>query len=129
VIIMLTKAETDACRRHLLSLKSRLKGDLSQLEDEVLRQTGGEASGGLSNVPLHLADLGSDTFEEELALNLLSNQEQMLNEVNDALTRIEQGEFGRCEECQKDISKGRMSALPYTRHCVECARKLQKKPG
>lgn len=122
---MLTQAEKDAYRQRLLALLGRLDRERSQLKDEALQGTGGEASGGLSNVPLHLADLGSHDFEEELTLGLLENEEQLIEQINGALERLEQGVFGRCAACQKPIAKERLQTLPYALHCVECARKFQ----
>jgi RNA polymerase-binding transcription factor DksA len=122
----MTKAELEAFRQSLVSLRNRLTGDVSQLADEALRAIGGEASGSLSNAPLHMADLGTDNYEQEFTLSLLQNQEQALEEITHALDRIDRGTFGRCEECQGPIPKARLQALPYTRHCVACARKLQQ---
>ena len=122
----MTKAELQSHRETLLNLRRRLTGDVSHLADEALRARGGEASGSLSNAPLHMADLGTDNFEQELSLNLLQNQEHALKEIDEALQRIRQGSFGRCEECGEPIPKGRLQALPYTRHCVACARKLEQ---
>ena len=122
----MTKADLDSYRELLVSLRSRLNGDVTHLTDEALRSTGGEASGSLSNAPLHMADLGTDNFEQEFTLSLLQNQEQALDEIREALRRIERGTFGQCEECHQPIPKARLQALPYTRHCVECARKLQQ---
>ena len=122
----MTKADLDSYRELLVSLRSRLNGDVSHLADEALRSTGGEASGSLSNAPLHMADLGTDNFEQEFTLSLLQNQEQALDEIRDALGRMDRGTFGQCEECHQPVPKARLQALPYTRHCVECARKLQQ---
>jgi len=122
----MTKADLDSYRELLVSLRSRLNGDVTHLADEALRSTGGEASGSLSNAPLHMADLGTDNFEQEFTLSLLQNQEQALDEIRDALGRLDNGTFGQCEECRQPIPKARLQALPYTRHCVECARKLQQ---
>jgi DnaK suppressor protein len=122
----MTKAELETYRERLLALRNRLSGDVSHLDDEALRARGGEASGSLSNAPLHMADLGTDNFEQEFTLSLLQNQEQALGEITEALERVRQGNFGRCEECEGAIPKGRLQALPYTRHCVACARKLQQ---
>jgi DnaK suppressor protein len=121
----MTRAEIDHYRRRLLKLKRRLGADLSELEEETLRPVGGEASGGMSEVPVHPADLGNDEYEEEINLTLLENEAQVLAEVNDALARIESGTFGRCENCGREISKERLEALPYARYCIRCARKLQ----
>ena len=122
----MTKAELESYREALLTLRTRLRGDISHLADEALRARGGEASGSLSNAPLHMADLGTDNFEQEFTLGLLQNEEQMLQEIDAALHRLDQGTFGRCEECQRPIPKARLQALVYTRHCVDCARKLQQ---
>jgi DnaK suppressor protein len=122
---MLTKAELDAYRQRLLGLMGRLSGERSYLKDEALRPEGGEASGSLSNLPLHLADLGTHQFEEDVALTLIENEEQLIEQINDALERIEQGTFGRCEVCKQEIPKERLQVVPYARRCVACARKPQ----
>src|SRR5262249_26347854 len=122
----MTKAELDTYRETLLALRRRLNADVSRRADEALRAMGGAASGSLSNAPLHMADLGTDNFEQEFTLSLLQNQEQALEEITEALERIRHGTFGLCEECKGPIPKARLQALPYTRHCVACARKLQQ---
>src|SRR6516165_1039411 len=110
----MTKAEMDTYRGHLLALQNRLNGDVSLLADEALRQNQRDASGDLSSMPIHMADIGSDNFEQEFTLSLLQNEEQVLGEIADALERISQGTFGRCEECQNAIPRARLNALPYT---------------
>ena len=122
----MTQAELNTYRQQLTDLRNRLRGDVSHLTNEALRQLGGEASGSLSNTPIHMADLGTDNFEQEFTLGLIQNEEQALDEIGGALDRIEQGTFGRCEECHKEIPRARLQALPYTRYCVECARKLEQ---
>jgi DnaK suppressor protein len=77
-------------------------------------------------MPIHMADLGTDNFEQEFTLSLLQSEEQVLGEIAAALERVNQTTFGRCEECQGDIPRVRLNALPYTRYCVECARKLEQ---
>jgi len=124
---MISKAEAAAYRQPLLALRSRLNRDRSQLEDEALRGIGGEAAGGLSDIPLHLADLGSQGFEEEMTLGLLESEEQLSDEINAALDRLDQGVYGRCATCGQGISNKRLQALPYARHCMACARKLTRK--
>jgi RNA polymerase-binding transcription factor DksA len=122
----MTKAVLDGFRQQLLDLRNRLKGDVTNLADEALRKAGGEASGSLSNMPIHMADLGTDNFEQEFTLSLLENEEQALEEINAALDRIAKGKFGECEECDKEIPRDRLKALPYARHCLACARKLEQ---
>src|SRR6266480_6471632 len=119
----MTKTDLETFRQSLLNLRARLSGNLSHLAEEALRTTGGENSGGLSNTPNHMADLGTDNFEQEFTLSLIESEEGRMKEINAALDRIEHGGFGRCEECQKVIPKARLQALPFTRYCVDCARK------
>jgi DnaK suppressor protein len=122
----MTKTELHAFRDQLVVLRDRHNGDVSHLADEALRRTGGGAAGNLSNMPIHMADLGTDNFEQEFTLNLLQNEEQLVEEIAAALERINQGKFGLCEECQGAITKARLQAMPYARYCVECARKLEQ---
>jgi len=122
----MTQAELNSYRQQLTDLRNRLRGDVSHLTNEALRQLGGEASGSLSNTPIHMADLGTDNFDQEFTLGLIQNEEQALDEIGGALDRLAQGTFGHCEECHKDIPRARLQALPYTRYCVECARKLEQ---
>jgi DnaK suppressor protein len=121
----MTPADTDLYRQMLLLLRQRLTGDVSHLKDEALRRNG-SAGGNLSNMPIHMADLGTDNFEQEFTLSLLQNEEQVLDEIAAALDRLQKGRFGRCEECQGVIPKARLQALPYARFCVACARKAEE---
>jgi len=122
----MTRKEMEPYWKTLVGLKKRLGGDLSDLEQEGLRGTGGEASGSLSNIPIHPADLANDNYEEEVTLSLLENESQLMADVIDALHRIEQGTFGRCQECGREIAPARLKTLPYARHCMECAQALQQ---
>ena len=112
-------------RQTLQTLKSRLRGDLSQMTDEALGGDNGGGTGNLSNVPLHMADLGTDNYDQEFTLGLIENEQVTLDLVNEALERMDLGTFGRCVECGDPISKPRLQAIPYVRHCIRCARKLE----
>src|SRR6266403_5000286 len=118
----MTKTDLQAFQQQLNALRSRHNGDVTHLADEALRRTGGGAAGNLSNMPIHMADLGTDNFEQEFTLSLMQTEEQLIGEISAALDRIKQGSFGLCEECQESIPKARLQAVPYARHCVACAR-------
>ena len=118
----MTASERRAYRQQLEVMLHRLGRKRAQHKEEALRGAGAEASGGISNMPLHPADLGSHEYEEAVTMNLVESEEQLLEEVNDALARLERGVFGICEQCQKKIAKGRLQALPYARYCMACAR-------
>jgi RNA polymerase-binding transcription factor DksA len=123
----MNKVEMKRYRDSLEALRDRHNGDASHLADEGLRRTVGGGGGNLSNMPIHMADLGTDNFEQEFTLSLLQNEEQVLGEIQAALERISQGNFGTCEECEEEIPSARLQVVPYTRYCVECARKLEEK--
>lgn len=123
---MMTRPKNEQYRQQLVELRNRLTGDVSALTDEALRHNQKDASGNLSSMPIHMADIGTDNFEQENTLNLLANENQVLEEIADALDRIKDGKFGLCEECGQEILKARLEALPYVRYCVECARKLEQ---
>jgi DnaK suppressor protein len=112
-------------RRILNSLRSRLRGDLDRMTDEALRRQMTGGSGSLSSVPLHMADLGTENYDQEFTLGLIENEQGTLELINEALDRVERGTFGQCVECSEPISKPRLQAIPYTRHCIRCARKLE----
>ena len=117
----------------LVGLRARLQGDVEQLTDEALgsnRQNGG----GESKSPTHMAELGSDSFEQDFALSLVENEQETLVEIRAALKRIEEGTFGACEGCVEEgksaaraiVPKARLRAIPWARNCVECERKREE---
>ncbi len=122
----MTKAELQAYRQQLMDLRDRLTGDVSHLKNEALGAADGNG-GNLSHMPIHMADLGTDNFEQENTLSLLANEQQQLAEIADALERVKQGSFGRCEECEEEIPKARLKEIPYARYCVACARKMERR--
>jgi DnaK suppressor protein len=122
---VLKNEELESFRQSLLNLRARLRGDLNQMTDEALRRDQPDLSGNLSNVPLHMADIGTENYDQEFTLELIENEQDTLGEVHEALSRIDAGTFGRCEECGEPIARQRLQALPYTRHCIQCARALE----
>ena len=72
-------------------------------------------------MPTDMADVGTDAFEQELTLNLLGSEKDVLEQIEAALKRIEEGTYGRCEECGGAIPKARLEAIPYAALCVKCA--------
>ena len=121
----LKSEELESYRSTLLDLRARLKGDLNQMTDEALKRNQPESSGNLSNLPLHMADVGTENYDQEFTLGLIENEQETLDQIHDALARITAGTYGRCEECRQPIAKPRLQALPYTPRCIECARKAE----
>jgi DnaK suppressor protein len=119
------KEELLSFREVLEGLRSRLRGDLDQMTDEALGRDNAGTTGNLSNVPLHMADLGTDNYDQEFTLGLIENEQGTLELVEEALGRMHKGTFGQCAECGELIAKPRLQAIPYARHCIKCARKLE----
>ena len=123
--MMMKKADMKVYKERLLALRARLRGDVSAMANAALKKTRSEASGDLSSMPIHMADVGSDNFEQEFTLSLMENDEETLEKIEAALERIEDGDYGSCLECDRVIPKTRLNAIPYTPHCVKCASKLE----
>lgn len=121
----LKNEELASYRRVLTSLRARLRGDLDRMTDEALRRESTGGGGSLSSVPLHMADLGTENYDQEFTLGLIENEQGTLELINEALDRVERGTFGQCGECGEPIAKSRLQAIPYARHCIRCARKLE----
>lgn len=120
------KAEMKLYKQQLLALRARLRGDVNAMAEAALSKTRSEASGDLSSMPLHMADVGSDNFEQEFTLSLLQSEEGTLEQIEGALERIEEGVYGLCVECDAKIAKARLNALPYTPFCIKCASKIER---
>ncbi len=84
----------------------------------------GSSTGDDMRAPLHPADVGSHSFEQEFTLNLISREGDELRQIEAALAKFQDGTYGRCEECGGRIPKARLEVLPFTPYCVKCASKL-----
>lgn len=103
----------------LVELQRRLKGDVHMMSAEALG--GGDTDSGDNRAPIHPAEVGTHSFEQEFTLNRLSDDGDRLEKIEAALDRIEQGNYGACEECGGRIPKARLEVLPETPYCVKCA--------
>ena len=120
------KSEMKEYKERLLELRSRLRGDVNTMADATLKKTRSEANGDLSSMPIHMADIGSDNFEQEFTLSLMQSEGVTLEEVERALERIEDKQFSVCTECERQIKKSRLNAIPYTPYCIKCAEMLEQ---
>ncbi len=118
------KAEVKPFKEMLLQLRARLRGDVSTLANAALSKSGGNG-GGSSAVPSHIADLGTDTYEQDNTILLMNNEGATLSQIEQALERVEDGVYGSCMECSGKIPKMRLKAIPYTAYCVKCASQIE----
>lgn len=116
------KKQLDHFRAILLRKRAELIGDVSAMETEALQ--GG--SGALSNLPQHIADQGSDAYDQALALDLAAADRKLIREIDDALKRIDAQAYGVCELTGKPIKMERLEELPWARHSIEAARELER---
>jgi RNA polymerase-binding protein DksA len=115
--------ELEEFRVLLLAKRRELVGDMSSMEREALRSAQGS---NLSNLPLHMADMGTDNYEQEFTLGLVEKDRQLLREINSALAKIQDGRYGICEGTGKPISKARLEAQPWARFSIEHARMMER---
>jgi DnaK suppressor protein len=129
----LTAADIEHFKQMLLEKREEILSNVNEMQDETLKKSRLNAAGDLSSMPIHMADIGTDNYDQEFTLGLMDSERKMLKEIDDALQRIEQNAYGLCEGTGKQIPKARLEAQPWARYCVEYARELEqgraKEPG
>jgi len=120
------KTDKKVFKERLLSLRSRLRGDVTAMANSALRKNRQGDNGDLSSMPIHMAELGSENFDQEFTLSIMETEEGTLDAIEKSLERIEDGEYGKCAECEGVISKTRLNAIPYTPVCIRCAELLEQ---
>ena len=103
--------------------------NLMELRDRLLSQMNGLAKESAEEMPgysLHMADSGTDNFDRDFALSLLSADQDAIYEIEEALKRIEKNTYGICELTGKPIPKARLAAIPWTRFTVEAQAQLER---
>lgn len=116
----LTKRALQSFGRMLLDKRQELVGNMENLSNEALNSN--QASGGLSSMPLHMADLGTDNWEQEFTLGLIESERSLVREIDDALSRIGNRTYGVCLATHRRIDTARLRAKPWAKFCIEYAR-------
>jgi len=124
----MTKTKLNRFRKRLLEYAARAQSMAGRLEDQS-RVPIGEGAGDLSSAPMHLGDVGTEVYLQEMNATLLEHEGHVTREIRNALARIDAGTFGVCENCGQKIPEGRLEAVPYTRYCVACAVKIGDEPA
>ena len=119
----LSKKEIEMFKSLLLEKRNELLGNVSYMEKDALREDRSD----LSNMPIHMADAGTDSYEQEFTLDLMDSERKLISEIDKALDRIEDGTYGICQVNGEPIPKPRLEAIPWARCCVGCANILEKK--
>ncbi len=122
----LTTEELQHFREVLLRKWAELVGDVNSIEKEALKKSRLDAAGDLSSMPIHMADLGTDNFEQEFAIGLMDSERKILAEISAALRRIDEGVYGICEGTGKPIVRARLEANPWARYCIKYATMVEQ---
>ncbi len=115
-----------ALKKELQTLRDRVVGEIEFLTDDSLNKSMKDTAGDMTMHGMHMADHGTDNFDREFALNLVSAEHDVLYEIDDALRRIDEATYGICEECGCQVEKARLEALPFARLCVRCKSEKEK---
>ncbi len=128
VVIGKTKLPPKEIERYhgmLLKLRTELVGRVEGTEKEALKSN----DGNLSTMPLHMADIGTDTFDQDFALGFAQHDREIVTEVDAALARIKHGTFGVCLTSGKPIPRGRLDAKPWAKYTIEAERIMERARG
>ena len=122
----LNKKDLKVFKNLLIKKRIDLLDGINYLKNETLNKSQREASGDLSGYAYHMADMASDVSERDLLLSLASGEREFLLQIDEALKRVEEGEYGFCMACEKKIAKTRLHAIPHAPHCRSCQEKEEK---
>ena len=123
----MNKKELKFFKDLLVKEKINLLRGIADITNETLKKSQRESSGDLSGYTYHLADMASDVYERDFLLQLASTERELLFQIDDALRRIDEGEYGVCLGCKKKIRKSRLKAIPHASYCRSCQEKEEKK--
>src|SRR3989338_7198411 len=123
---MIEKEELQKLKAQLESDRTKIAEGINHLERDNLNKSQRDASGDLSGYSFHMADMATDNFDREFSLDLASNEQVLLNRIDEALRKIQEGTYGVCENCTKPISSKRLKAVPYAKLCIKCKEEEEK---
>jgi DnaK suppressor protein len=112
------KQKRERYRQKLLAMRERVGGEVNHVVASIQEDV--HVPGDVSAAPVHLADMAVESVDADVAV--LNTTREILDDVNAALERISAGTFGKCEACGGSIAEERLQAIPYTRHCLRCAK-------
>ena len=122
----MTKAQLKQFRQLLITERAKLADEIKSIAQDASKSPR-EASGDLSAYTLHMADMAADTYERELSMNIVSSEQELLYQIDDALKRLDDGSYGICSQCNKPITMSRLKAVPYASLCIACQRVKEQK--
>jgi DnaK suppressor protein len=118
----LGRKELNDFRKLLMAKRGEILGDMRSMSHEALNAD----SANLSHMPIHMADVGTDNYEQELTLGLVESERVLLGEIDEAIKRIDEGIFGVCQSTGKPIGKARLAAKPWAKYSIEAMREMER---
>ncbi len=119
----LSKQKLAYYKKILLENKARILGDVEHLENGSLHNSQRDSSGDISGWSTHMADAGTDAAERETMLKLAATEQELVEKINHALKRLEEGVYGLCELCNGEITEDRLKAIAESTVCIKCMEK------
>lgn len=114
------KTEKEKLEKALLTRKEELLDEMGIIMDTNFSSTIKESTGDISHYSYHMADQATDNMERELAFMFASKSGRLVYHIDEALRRMQSGEYGKCVVCSKIISFARLEAVPHARMCIHC---------
>ena len=124
----MNKRDAQKWKKALNEERSKLTEQLRNVEQGLLKKSQRDSTGDLSGYSFHMADVGTDNFDRDVSLAHASTDQRIVYEVDEALKRIDEGTYGICQACNRQIKKDRLKAVPYARLCIQCKSKEESQP-
>ena len=113
----MSKQQMNRYRERLRDLRERMSGQVESTVEAIREDL--NPAGQVSNAPVHLADAAPENIETDI--QVIETERELLEEVQSALHRLDDGTFGQCEQCGGSIGEERLDAIPYASRCIQCA--------
>ena len=114
-----SKTELKSIREDLVKEKARILEELISLKDQS-NESIKDASGDLSGYSFHMADMATDLYDREFLLSLAEGERERLYALDEAIKRIDEGVYGKCDNCGIRIKKQRLKIMPQAKYCITC---------
>lgn len=118
--------ELKVFKNKLLEVREDILNQIRDISEDTLMKSQKELSGDISGYSLHMADVATDNYEREFNFRLVSGERELLLEIDAALKRIEDKEYGSCAKCSKAIGRTRLKVIPYAKYCRKCKEEIEK---
>jgi DnaK suppressor protein len=125
---MIAENKLKSLRAALDERKATTEAELANLREE-LRDLGGDSDDENGSVGNHLADDGSNVQEQERILRVEADLQGILGQINEAFERMDEGTYGTCARCGKEIAEERLEYLPFVSYCITCQAEIERQNG